>query len=87
MSRDSAPLSAAGLYVAANWASRNTAVPDSESEAELLRKWVDLPQPEQNLWKRKAQTNMKAYALQMVSRPQRRGKRGGKAKAMNQTEP
>jgi hypothetical protein len=61
-----APLSAAGLFVAANWDSRRTTT--SDSEAELLAQWIDLPPKQQIPWKNEAMSNQKRFAMSMVSK-------------------
>ena len=72
---ESAPLSGAGLYVAANWDSRNISLGDEEAESELMQRWIDLPPQEQNPWKSKALSNQRKFALAMAKRPQQRQKK------------
>ena len=69
-----APLSGGGLYVAANWDTRNTSLSHEEAETQLLQKWIDLDSQAQAQWKSKAMANQKAFVLQ-VAKPRKSTKK------------
>ena len=64
-----APLSGAGLYVAANWDTSQDGGSAQMAASRILERWVDLPPESQSPWKEQARSNQKAFALNMARRP------------------
>lgn len=64
-----APLSGAGLYVAANWDTSQDGGSAQAAASRILERWIDLPPESQSPWKEQARSNQKAFALSMARRP------------------